>query len=265
MNESTEVLYAEARGVALITLNRPEVKNAFGDTTRGALLQTLQRAAEAAPVGSIVITGAGGAFSAGGDIPRMRRMQDDNDTEPLEIRMREAAQVLHQIRATPKPVIAAVNGAAAGGGMNLALACDFRFGSEHAFFSASFVKIGLVPDWGGHYFLPRLCGMGKALELMMSGRRIDAKEAVACGLLNEVLDHETFLDEVLKRAEALARGPRETIAAIKRCAYLGAEADLETTLQLEVENQRERLLSAEAREGMRAFIEKRPPQFQGDA
>jgi 2-(1,2-epoxy-1,2-dihydrophenyl)acetyl-CoA isomerase len=171
------------------------------------------------------------------------------------------AKIVQSIRQMHKPVIAAVNGAAAGAGSNLALACDMRLGSDRARFAESFVKIGLVPDWGGLSLLTRLIGTSKALELMMTGDLIDATEALRLGILNRVFAHETFLAEVFNFARQLADGPAETIARIKQGVYMGAEATLEAVLEYERMAQSAVFLSADAREGMRAFLEKRSPVF----
>ncbi|MEW6298765.1 MAG: enoyl-CoA hydratase-related protein [Thermodesulfobacteriota bacterium] len=154
------------------------------------------------------------------------------------------------------------NGAAAGAGMNLALVCDVRLGSDQARFAESFVKIGLVPDWGGFYFLTRLVGTSKALELMMTGDLIDAEEALRLGMLNRVFAHTAFHAEALHFVRKLATGPAETLARIKRGVYLGAVGTLEEVLAYERDAQTAVFLSADAKEGTRAFLEKRPPLFE---
>lgn len=257
------VLSDVAGGIATITLNRPEVMNAFSDQMREALFAVLEGYAGDAGVRVIVIAGTGRAFSAGGDIASMATLQDDNDTAVLENRMMMGGQVVQYLRAMPQPVIAAINGPAAGGGMNLALACDFRLGSENALFSEAFVKIGLVPDWGGFTFLTRLVGTAKAMELMMTGERVPAEEAYRLGLLNQLYPADTFEAEVRAFAERLAAGPPETLAGIKQGVYLGEDASLADTLAFEFRTQRRLFLAADAREGMRAFLEKRPPEFGG--
>ena len=161
----------------------------------------------------------------------------------------------------PQPVIAAVNGAAAGAGANLALSCDLRLGSERALFAESFVRIGLVPDWGGFFFLPRLVGTAKALELMLTGDRINAEEGLRLGLLNRVSPTERFQEDVLAFARRLANGPAGAVARIKAGVYQGATVSLEESLAYEYRAQRAAFLSADAREGMRAFLDKRPPAF----
>lgn len=257
----SQILSTIADGVATVTLNRPEAMNAFGEGMRELLLDTLKGIATDKAVRCVVITGAGRAFSAGGDIANMVALQDANDAAPIAERIAVAGDVTGMIRALPQPVIAAVNGAAAGGGMNLALACDIRLGSDKALFAQSFVKIGLVPDWGGFGFLTRLVGTAKAMELMMTGARVPAEEAHRLGLLNQVYPLASFAEEVAVFARALAAGPAEALATIKRGVYLGAEATPEAVVAFERQEQAKLFLSADSREGMRAFLEKRPPVF----
>lgn len=263
-NEQLEVLTAVEQGVATVTLNRPEAMNAFSDDMRGTLLEHLRALAGRGDVGCVVITGAGKAFCAGGDIASMVALQEAGDDSVVESRIAMSGRVLQQIRELPQPVLAAVNGAAAGAGMNLALACDIRLASSAAIFAESFVKIGLVPDWGGFQFLSRLAGSAKAMELMMTGERIDAAEAHRLGLVNKVIPAESFAAEVGEYAARLAAGPRAALAAIKRGVYLGAAGTAAEVLDYEREIQGELFLSSDAREGMRAFLAKRPPEFGQD-
>ncbi len=255
------ILYDVADQIATITLNRPEAMNAFGGTMREDLLAHLQAAGADPAVRCIVITGAGKSFCAGGDIAGMAELQASNSSAVIAQRMTTAARVITTMREIPKPVIAAVNGAAAGGGMNLALACDLRYAATRAKFAQSFVKIGLVPDWGGHYLLTKLIGPARALELMMTGERIDAAEAYRLGLVNRCFPDEQLMAAVYERARVLTAAPAEAIAAIKRGVYLGASSTLEETLAFEAAAQCRVFLSADAREGMRAFLDKRVPQF----
>ena len=247
--------------VGILTLNRPDVMNAFSDTMRGQLLGQLEQFSTDRDVRCVVITGAGRAFCAGGDIASMAKLQDENTTAVVEQRMVLGSQVVQLLRRMPQPVIAAVNGAAAGAGANLALSCDFRLGSDKALFSESFVKIGLVPDWGGFFFLSRLVGTAKAMELMMTGDRIKSEEALRLGLLNHIYPLESFREETLDFARKLATGPVETLARIKEGVYLGATASLEQALAYEYRAQKAAFLSDDAREGMRAFLDKRAPEF----
>lgn len=255
------LLFEASDGIAILTLNRPEVMNAFEDGMRELLFERLEACAEDPDIRAIVITGTGKAFSAGGDIASMAKLQAENDLSVVEARMAIAGQVIQQIRRMPQPVLAAINGAAAGGGMNLALACDMRIASDRAVFAESFVKIGLIPDWGGFEFLTKLVGTSKAMELMMLGDRIDAAEAYRLGLVNRVVPDAEFREEAAKLARRLADGPPETLAAIKEGVYHGSESSLPDTLSYEFKTQRRLFLRDDAREGMKAFLEKRPPVY----
>lgn len=261
MNAERILTDIKDNGVATLTLNRPDAMNAFEDGMREILLERLDAFSTDSTISCVVITGAGKAFCAGGDIVSMAALQDQNDTSVVEERMSLAARVVQTIKGMRQPVIAAVNGAAAGGGMNLALACDMRLASDRAIFAESFVKIGLVPDWGGFSLLPGLVGAAKAMELMMLGDRIDADTAMRLGLLNHVYPHDEFDDAISSFSGRLAAGPSETLARIKEGVYLGARASLADGLAFEYQTQRQMFLSASAREGMRAFIEKRAPEF----
>lgn len=249
--------------VRVFTLNRPEVMNAFDDPMRLALVEGLEEAALDRDVRCVLITGAGGAFSAGGDIASMAALQAENDTGVIKERVAVAARGVRALRSMKKPTVAAIHGPAAGGGMNLALACDLRVGCEKALFSESFVRIGLVPDWAGFYSLPRLVGTAKALEMMMTGDRISGEEAFRLGLLDRLLPAEGFGDAALDFARTLAAGPPEAMARIKEGVYLGAASGLDEVLDFEADTQLELFLGDDAREGMQAFLEKRPPRFGG--
>ncbi len=258
---TSHTLYEVVDGVGVITLNRPETLNAFSDTMRRELPERLQQLQADPAARAIVITGAGRAFCAGGDVRSMAELQDHNDTAVIRHRVALGAHIVRLIRVIPKPVIAAVNGAAAGAGMNLALACDFRYASERARFVESFIRIGLVPDWGGHFLLTQLIGTARAMEVLMTGDVIDAQEAFRLGIVNRVLPNETFRDDVLTLARRLAEGPRAAIAAVKRGVHLAATGGLDDVLAWENETQATLFLSPDAREGMRAFLERRKPGF----
>lgn len=256
-----QILSIVSDGVGKIILNRPEAMNAFSDGMREGLLAALSDYGERDDVRCVVITGAGRAFCAGGDITSMAVLQDENDASVIESRIATSGKILARMRSMPQPIIAAINGPAAGAGMNLALACDMRLASTSAIFAESFVKIGLVPDWGGFGLLPQVVGTAKAMELMMLGDRIDAEEAFRLGVVNKVIPADQFADEVQSLAVRLASAPRRTLAAIKSGVYLGVRGTAEDVLAYESETQTELFLSADAREGMRAFLEKRRPTF----
>ncbi|MDP6689255.1 MAG: enoyl-CoA hydratase [Alphaproteobacteria bacterium] len=260
----SHVLFDVTDRIATITLNRPEAMNALAGDMRSIILRQLEIYAGDPKVRCVVITGAGKAFCAGGDIAAMANWQDNQDTSVMEDTLGTVEAVVTLLRTMPQPVIAAVNGPAAGGGMNMALACDIRLGCEKTLFSESFVKIGLIPDWGGFDTLTALVGGAKAMELMMTGERIRADEAHRLGLLNQLYPMESFRDDVQAFARRLAAGPPQALAAIKRGVHAAANASLSQVLDFEHRNQVELILSDDAREGMRAFLEKRPPKFGSD-
>lgn len=256
-----EILLEVDAGVATIRLNRPEAMNAFSDDMRASLCARLAELGEREDVRCIALTGTGKAFCAGGDIASMAELQARDDVEVIRGRIALSGEILSLLRRVPQPVVALINGAAAGASMNLALACDMRLAVEGAIFSQAFVKIGLMPDWGGFGSLSRIVGTAKAMELMMSGARIGTEEALRLGLLNRVLPAADFETETAAFVRALAEGPREAIQAIKQGVYLGAAGDGEAVLAYENEVQSALFLSPDAREGMLAFLEKRPARF----
>ena len=246
--------------ITTITLNRPDKLNAFSGTMREDLVAALRSAAGRV----IIITGAGRAFCAGGDIELMSSLQKNRDTEAFRKLLDAGREVVMQIATMPRPVIASVNGVAAGAGCNLALACDYRIASDSAKFAQSFVRIGLHPDWGGTWFLPRAVGRSAAFEMMATGRIVDAEEALHIGLADRVAPAASLGDETQKLARAIASGPPLAIAAIKRSLSVSERNDLETQIDLETKNQLEAFKSNDFAAGMASFFEKRPPTFKGD-
>lgn len=258
------MISTEARdGVTTITLNRPEKLNAFAGAMREELLAAL-RAAGADPASRVVvITGAGRAFSSGGDVEFMSGLQREGNTEGLRKLLNAGRDIVLQIAGMTKPVIASINGVAAGAGCNLALACDYRIASEQAKLGETFVRIGLHPDWGGTWLLPRLVGRSRALELLVTGRMIDAAEALAIGMIDRVVPAADLARETETLARAMASAPPIAIEGIKRALSVSERNDLRHQLDLESENQVSAFLSADAAEGMTAFFEKRGPKFDG--
>ncbi len=259
------ILLAVADGVATLVLNRPEKLNAFADDMRERLIETLDAAAARPDVGALVITGAGRAFCAGGDVGHMTALKAaEAPFEELEPLLERGGDVVTRIAALPFPVIAAVNGTAAGAGLNLALACDVRIASEQATFGATFVRIGLHPDWGGSYFLPRRTGLAEALLLCWTGDVIDAAEALRVGLVERIAGHDRVLDEAQALARRLAAAPRASVRAVKRSLRASDQRTLAECLDAERDAQAACWASADVAEGLRAFVEKRAPVF-GDA
>lgn len=268
MNPKTETrneVVVERRGaVAVLTLSRPDVLNALSVSMATALQEALETAAADADVRVVVITGEGRAFSSGGDIAFMKNVVDRGgrfeDFRPL---VGGGPGVVRAIMHLDKPVLAAVNGVAAGGGMSLALACDVRWAAEGARFGQSFVKIGLHPDWGAVYTLPRIVGISKALELMWTGDLIDAAEAARIGIVSRVLPGERLLPEMMELANRLARGPAVALAEIKKSAREALGYTLEDALARELAAQERCWGTSDAREGFQAFLEKREAKFEG--
>ncbi|HYM62541.1 MAG TPA: enoyl-CoA hydratase [Thermoanaerobaculia bacterium] len=250
-------------GVATVTLNRPEKLNAFAGSMRDDLLAALRHLEADEECRAIVITGAGRAFCSGGDVERMAALQKDRNLGEFRKLLDAGRAIVEQIATMPKPVIASINGVAAGAGCNLALACDYRIASEEAKLGATFVLIGLHPDWGGTWLLPRLVGRGRALEILMTGRMVGAAEALAIGMVDRVVSAADLPQETERLAGALATGPPIPLRDIKRALALSERNDLTAQIDLETDNQLRAFQSADAAEGMAAFFAKRKPRFQG--
>lgn len=258
-------ILTERRGrVLLVTLNRPDSMNALIADMGGLLRDAITMAASDPEFGAVVLTGAGRGFCSGGDIELMEKvMSAGGHWENFSEVVTSGREVALAIRACPKPVIAAVNGAAAGGGMGLALSCDIRWASEKAKFAQSFAKVGLHPDWGSLYALPRLIGSSRALEMMWSGDPVDAAEALRLGLVSRVLPAEQLLPETVAFAERLAQGAGFALAEIKRSAQASLSLSIDGALEREIDAQKRCWNSRDAKEGIDAFLEKRPPKFEG--
>jgi enoyl-CoA hydratase/carnithine racemase len=258
------LLYDIQDGIATLTLNRPERLNALGDTLREDLYDAIIRASDDPEVRVIILTGAGRGFCAGGDVKAMHEAKEGNKGRPLLDKVAPLRdKTVLAMRDAPQPIIAAVNGPAAGAGMNLALACDIRLASTTARFGETFVKRGLHVDWGGTYFLPRLVGMAKACELIFTGGIIDAVEALALGLVSKVVPPDQLLPTTLELAHAIAAGPPIAIRLAKRALYHNQAVDLQAAMEFETFAQNICSETEDAKEGIRAFVEKRPPRFQG--
>lgn len=250
--------------VGIITLNRPDSLNALttevGQEFQKAVGEVQQRGARA-----VVLTGAGRAFCAGGDLREMQKMAQREGK--IEAFFDEPLRLLNEcillIRRAPLPFIAAVNGAASGGGCNLALACDLVVAGESAKFNQAFIKIGLVPDCGGTFILPRLIGWKRAAELMMTGDVVTAARALEMGMINAVVPDDELLARALALAEKLAQAPTAAIGRIKELLEASATNDYGGQLELERKTQIQSGLTKDFKEGVAAFLEKRPPKFVG--
>src|SRR6202521_309981 len=257
------ILEGKHDGIATLVMNRPERLNALNNELASALNEALGRIAEDDTVRVVVITGAGRAFCAGGDLGMIGKGRPTGATQELEPLLRAGMQAVLKMRTMRQPVIAAVNGAAAGAGMNIALAADIRIAVEEATFGQNFAKVGLFPDFGGTFFLPQLVGPAKAAELFYTGDMIDAKTALSLGIVNHIFPAAQLEAEVKALAQKIARGPLMAIRAVKKALFASHAKELAHALNNEVEEQIRCYLSQDCNEGIKAFFEKRPPEFQG--
>ena len=253
-----EVETSRAGAVLTITLNRPDVLNAFNAAMHRALATALKDA-RAVDVRAVVITGAGRGFCVGQDLTEFRDEAGD-----IGSRLRESYHPnIQATRALEKPVLAAVNGAAAGAGLSFACACDLRLASDAATFVPAFVNVGLVPDSGGTFFVPRLVGTARAFEWLCSGRRLSAAEAHAWGVVSEVVEGDELAARAAEVAARLAALPTRAIGMTKRLLDRAPGSALEEQLEWEAQLQTVATNSSDFREGVAAFLEKREPRFEG--
>ena len=258
------VLYRAEDGIAWITLNRPERLNAFAGAMRDHLRQAVERASAAADVRVVVITGAGRGFCTGADVEVMSDLVSRGDAETFGGYVQAGIRAVQALRACRKPVVAAVNGVAAGAGASLAVACDVRLASDKASIGFTFNRIGVHPDWGASYYLPRLVGTGRASELVMSARMVDAAEAERIGLFQRVFPAAEFEGAVQAFARELADKPPLALSAAKHSLAISPESDLGRMMEVEREAQMRLFRSADVREGITAFNEKRKAVFRGE-
>jgi len=262
MTETTELLYEVKDKIATITLNRPDKLNAFTRAMIERWAWALAEAQRDPEVNVVIVTGAGRAFCAGGDVGRM----GEGTPTPLEHK-NHLWEGVHQIPKTldamDKPVIAMVNGLAVGAGMGMALQCDVRVASEDAKFATGYVKVGLVPGDGDAFFLPRLVGIAKALELLWTGDFVEAREAERLGIVNKVVPAGDLRQFTWELARKIADGPQIAIRLTKRLAYQSLKLDLRTHLDLASSHMAVVRDTEDHQEGVHAFKEKRPPKFTG--
>ena len=257
-------IQAEQRdGVLKLTLDRPDVLNSFNARMAEELSAALDRAARDNAIRAVLLTGIGRAFCAGQDLAEVMPETDGPATDLGDVVARQYNPIVRAIRLTEKPFVCAVNGVAAGAGANIAFACDLVIAAEGATFVQSFSKIGLVPDSGGTYVLPRLVGLQRATWLAMLGEKIDANRAKEWGMIYDVVPAATLADTTFDLARRLAAMPTRALGLIKRGFNASATNDLEAQLALEVELQREAGRTEDYAEGVRAFVEKRKPRFRG--
>ena len=244
-------------GVCTVKLNRPEVRNALGLVMREELKTFFTEVKNNDDVKVIILTGEGTAFSAGGDLSALKEVDAVTGRKRLQV----GHEMITSIVNLEKPVIAAVNGAAAGAGVSLAVACDMIIAKQSALFIQSFSKVGLIPDLGSIYFLPRLIGRHRALELMFLGEKISSEQAQAIGIVNRVIEDEQFTKEVEKVAKELAEGPQMALGLMKKLVNSSVLNDLSQSLELEAFAQGMCFESENFKEGVKAFFEKRKPVF----
>jgi 2-(1,2-epoxy-1,2-dihydrophenyl)acetyl-CoA isomerase len=254
-----DVLVERKDRVLILTLNRPEILNAFRMSMALEMAQALQQADEDDDVGCVVLTGAGRGFCSGADVhgffDSLREVGEGSQARPIE----SFPRLMFDLK---KPIIAAVNGPAVGMGCTIILPCDIRIASDRARFGLIFSRVGLVPEFGSTFLLPRIVGLGKALELCLTARIIEAEEALAVGLVNKLVPHDDLMDETMAVATALANGPTRTLSLVKKVLHQGLVADMEQAEHSEEEAYMWCLRSPEHVEGVRAFLEKRPARFQ---
>jgi len=251
------------QGIALLVMNRPDKLNALNNDLATALNQALERIGRDDSVRVVMLTGAGRAFCAGGDLAAIGKGREARDTKQLEPILRAGMGAVLRMRTMPQPVIAAVNGAAAGAGMNLALGADLRIAAEGSVFGQNFVKVGLFPDYGGTYFLPQLVGPSKAAELFYTADMMDAQMALRLGLVNRVVPAAQLEAEARALAARLASGPPLAIRAVKQTLFGSEKEALKRALEAEVVHQMRCFASEDCLEGVHAFFEKRAPVFKG--
>jgi 2-(1,2-epoxy-1,2-dihydrophenyl)acetyl-CoA isomerase len=265
MAEANILNFEKKDGVATITLNRPEKLNAFNDELTFAIQDALKESEKDPSIRCLIITGAGRGFCSGQDL-QARTFSDSQPAEKLSLGdsiRRRYNPIITKIRRIEKPVIAAVNGVAAGAGASLALACDLRIAAESAVFIQSFSKIGLVPDSGSTFLLPRIIGVTRALELMLTAEKMDSEEALRLGLVNKVVKQESLMKEAETLAIRLANGPTKAFGLTKRAVNKAIFPDLEELLEYEACVQEIAGRTQDFVEGVKAFTEKRQPAYSG--
>lgn len=260
---SEAVLLAVDAGVLTLTLNRPQALNALTREMTGAIRDGIEGAARDQAVGAVIITGAGRAFSAGADLNDVAARRAAGERDLGDDLRSHYAPMIRAIRACPKPVIAALNGTAAGAGLSLALACDLRIAAAGISLIVVFVRVGLVPDAGSLFFLTRMLGLSKATELALSGDPLTVEDAHALGLVAAVVPPEQLMAAAMERARRLNDGPRQTYALIKHGVQGALNLDLEQAMELEAQLQSVAAETPDANEAIQAFLEKRTPRFGG--
>ena len=264
--EATEVLLDYREHIAIVTLNRPQARNAYSSLMIRQIVKVLDELELNPQVRVVILTGAGPSFSAGGDLKLMRDKEGMFKGEALELRsryMQEIHQVPRRLARFSKPIIAAINGAAIGAGLDLSLMCDLRISAQSAKFGSTFVKVGLIPGDGGAYYLTRAIGLAKALELTLTGRVITAQEALNMGIVSRVVDDEKLMDSALSLAQEIAQNAPIAVQLTKSAAYQSLNVSPEGALQIAASFQGIAQNTHDHLEGVQAILDRRPPQFTG--
>jgi 2-(1,2-epoxy-1,2-dihydrophenyl)acetyl-CoA isomerase len=256
------ILFEKGGGVANVALNRPKKLNAFDGTMHEELYDALEVAASDDEVRCVVLRGEGKGFSAGADLAQIVEGAD-GDPDLGEYLRSTYSRLVSRMVSMEKPIVAVLHGPVYGAGVGIALACDIRIAAESAKFSVAFIKIGLMPDAGVSFLLPRVVGLGRAMEMSMLGDAVDAEEALRIGLVNRVVPDDELADEALVLAGRLAAMPTSALGKVKHSLYASFESDLQTALEREAEGQTYCGYTADHREGVAAFFEKRGARFTG--
>ena len=257
------IIFTTDGPIATIRLNRPDKLNAFGGPMREEILDALGRISADESIRVLIVTGEGRGFSAGGDIDHLKQLRESRNEEGFRLVLKNGQDITRLMRALPKPVIAAINGPCAGAGFSFALGCDIRIASDVATFGASFARIGLHPDWGGSWLLPRLVGTAGASELIFTATMISAAEAERIGLVNRVVPHDQLMPKVLELAGTIAQNAPRVLRLAKESIYKSVISDLETAFARENQVQTDCFYSEDFLEGLTAFKERRKPEFKG--
>jgi 2-(1,2-epoxy-1,2-dihydrophenyl)acetyl-CoA isomerase len=256
------ILFEKSGSVANVALNRPRKLNAFNDTMHEELYEVLDGAASDNEIRCVVLRGEGKGFSAGADLAQIAE-GTDGDPDLGDYLRSTYSRLVSRLVSIEKPIVAALHGPVYGAGVGIALACDMRIAAESARFSVAFIKIGLMPDAGVSFFLPRVVGLGRAMEMSMLGDAVDAEEAHRIGLVNRVVSDDTLAEEAAALAQRLAAMPTSALGKVKHSLYASFESDLETALEREAEGQTFCGYTQDHRDGLSAFFEKREARFTG--
>jgi enoyl-CoA hydratase/carnithine racemase len=262
--EYRSILYKKEKGRLTITLNRPRALNALNREMIEELLHATRQASGDPEVRVLILTGAGRAFCFGADVSEFSRQIATGTSDSGMVLLQKVQEVICLLTSIPKPTLASVNGFATGLGLDLALACDLRVAAQRAKFAEAYISMGLIPDGGGTFFLPRLVGLARAAEMIFTGEPLDAPEAVRIGLVNRVVPAEELAKATENLADKLAKSPPLALGRAKQALWKNLGGDLESALRVEAQGQKVCLESHDHREAVQAFLEKREPVFRGN-